>query len=131
MFLISKRKIQLFFIYQIHFHSMYCICCKKHNVLPTDTIWGDTKISEEELLWHDDQFDDINSKMISDGIISTIHARYGSSHDTDTFIIAICDECISENLEDATLLLRNSFYKDEVEKSKQLYRRRKNLDELT
>ena len=109
---------------------MYCICCKKYNVVPLDIIVG--QFDEENLLWEQDQFEDINHKMINGGIIHSIQAGYGSKHDTDTFIIAICDECISYNLEDATLLLRNSLYgKGEVENSKKLYRRRKNLDNLT
>ena len=71
--------------------------------------------------------------MVYDGIIQTIDAGFGSIHDTDVFIIAICDECIKENLEDGTLLLfRSGDLNPEkhVEKSKKIYRRRKNLDGL-
>jgi hypothetical protein len=48
--------------------------------------------------------------MVNDGIIQTIDGGFGSIHDTDTFIIAICDDCITENLEDGTLLLFRSVY---------------------
>lgn len=101
--------------------------------------------TEEDALWGKEVFNDgesnrtlnINSQMVSDGIIHVIDAGYGSSHDTDSFIIAICDDCISENKEDGTLLYYgnymtpgHTFVKEEVDKSKMLYRRRKNLDGL-
>lgn len=60
----------------------------------------------------------------------------GSSHDGDQIIIAICDDCIKANLEDATLLyygnyMSSSYGRKNVEDSKKKYRRRKNLDNLT
>jgi hypothetical protein len=73
--------------------------------------------------------------MVSDGIIQIIDAGYGSKCDGDQFIIAICDDCIKENLEDGTLLyfgnyMSSYFTKVNIEKSKKTYRRRKNLDKL-
>jgi hypothetical protein len=74
--------------------------------------------------------------MIDNGIIHIIDAGYGSTHDGDQFVIAICDDCIKENLEDATLLYYGSMFdreenvEEEKKKSKQKYRRRKNLDGL-
>jgi hypothetical protein len=77
--------------------------------------------------------------MIDNGIIHIIDAGYGSIHDGDQFVIAICDDCIKENLEDATLLYYGNYMSvsdvtgtstDEKEKSKQKYRRRKNLDNI-
>ena len=119
---------------------MYCICCKKDKITPYDPIMdgelGKYK-TEEELLWRDEFKNGrsltINNEMVNDGIIQTIDAGFGSIHDTDVFIIAICDECITENLEDGTLLLfRSGDLNPEkhVEKSKKIYRRRKNLDGL-
>jgi len=119
---------------------MYCICCKKDKITPYDPIMdgqlGKYK-TEEELLWRDEVKNSrpltINNEMVNDGIIQTIDAGFGSIHDTDVFIIAICDECITENLEDGTLLLfRSGDLNPEkhVEKSKKIYRRRKNLDGL-
>jgi hypothetical protein len=119
---------------------MYCICCKKDKITPYDPIMdgqlGKYK-TEEELLWRDEVKNGrpltINNEMVNDGIIQTIDAGFGSIHDTDVFIIAICDECITENLEDGTLLLfRSGDLNPEkhVEKSKKIYRRRKNLDGL-
>ncbi len=124
---------------------MYCICCKKNNVTPEDG-WskkGDKeKREEEDILWKrskrpDGSLVNVNNEMIDNGIIHIIHAGYGSIHDGDQIVIAICDDCIKENLEDATLLYYGNYmYPEEEfiikdrEKSKQKYRRRKNLDKL-
>jgi hypothetical protein len=109
---------------------MYCISCKKNNVKPADS-------PEEDILWKKCDNRNINNEMVNDGIIHIIDAGYGSKHDGDQFIIAICDDCIKENLEDATLLYFNNymyskeeFIQEEKEKSKLKYRRRKNLDDL-
>ena len=115
---------------------MYCICCRKNNVKP---IMRSSTGVEEDVLWLNKREEgmttkSINSEMIDDGIIHIIDAGYGSKHDGDKFVIAICDECISINLEDATLLYYDNYFSfdvsDEIEKSKQIYRRRKNLDDL-
>jgi len=127
---------------------MYCICCKKNNVTPYPSPIS-SKIStedsppqnEEDVLWKEERREDgsfvnVNNEMINNGIIHIIDAGYGSSHDGDQFVIAICDDCIKENKQDATLLYYgnymgySSFTEDEVEKSKQMYRRRKNLDDI-
>jgi hypothetical protein len=128
---------------------MYCICCKKNNVIP-NTPPVSSKIStedsppqhEEDILWKDSKRPDgslvnVNNEMIDNGIIHIIDAGYGSTHDGDQFVIAICDDCIKENLQDATLLYygnymygNEGFVYEEIEKSKQKYRRRKNLDDI-
>lgn len=133
---------------------MYCICCKKNNVVPENfsytkeskklaiKVGMEEDIQEEDILWKDSKRPDgslvnVNNEMIDNGIIHIIDAGYGSVHDGDQFVIAICDDCIKENLEDATLLYygnymyaREGFIEEEREKSKQKYRRRKNLDKL-
>ncbi len=122
---------------------MYCICCKKDNVKPVD-YGSDDKLTEEEYLWMDQEYgnkekrrrtiDNINTDS---GIIQRVSAGYGSGHDTSMFIIAICDDCITENLEDGTLLFWGNYMspnskwtQEDLEKSKLIYRRRKNLDSL-
>jgi len=125
---------------------MYCICCKKDKVIPFDGSYKlrkdthHTDVTEEDILWKneetkDGKFKTVNSEMVSDGIIQIIDAGYGSKCDGDQFIIAICDDCIKENLEDGTLLyfgnyMSSYFTKVNIEKSKKTYRRRKNLDKL-
>lgn len=123
---------------------MYCICCKKNNVIPIDTKYqrGEVELPEEDIIWKNTKRKDgslvnVNNEMIDNGIIHIIDAGYGSGHDGDQFIIAICDDCIKENLQDSTLLYygnymynREGFVLEEMEKSKQKYRRRKNLDKL-
>jgi hypothetical protein len=100
------------------------------------------KAEEEDILWKNSKRNDgslvnVNNEMIDNGIIHIIDAGYGSTHDGDQFIIAICDDCIKENLQDATILYygnymytKEEFIEEEKEKSKQKYRRRKNLDKL-
>jgi hypothetical protein len=110
---------------------MYCICCKKDNVYP---VCSNGKLSEEDLLWKNVD-GNVNNEMVYDGIIHIIDAGYGSKHDGDRIIIGICDSCIKENLQDATLLYHSNyidglFGEKEMLKSKQKYKRRKNLDDL-
>ncbi len=125
---------------------MYCICCKKNNVTPEklsytkkSIIGMEEKVEEEDILWKNSKRPDgsltsVNNEMVNNGIIHIIDAGYGSKHDGDQFIIAICDDCIKENLQDSTLLYYSNYMYgedcEEVKKSKQKYRRRKNLDGL-
>ena len=121
---------------------MYCICCKKNNVIPLEKGMIKNESSEEDLIWKKEKRKDgslvnVNNEMINNGIIHIIDAGYGSTHDGDQIIIAICDDCIKENLEDATLLYygnymypNENFIVEDVDKSKQKYRRRNNLDNL-
>ncbi len=122
---------------------MYCICCKRNNVIPLlNRSDSRKKETEEDILWKkekrkDGSLDNVNSEMISNGIIHIIDAGYGSKNDGDEIILAICDDCIKENLKDATILYYGNYMyggdyaNDEIEKSKKAYRRRKNLDSLT
>jgi hypothetical protein len=124
---------------------MYCICCNKNNVTPFDGSGSrkdphHTELNEEDLIWKKDKTTDgryktIDSEMISGGIIQIISAGYGSKHDGDQVVVAICDGCVTEKLGDATILyfdnyMGSSWTKEEIEKSKKKYRRRKNLDKL-
>ena len=118
---------------------MYCICCKKNNVIPFDSrqsqkIPADKLETEEDILWKrgkrpDGSLVNVNNEMIDNGIIHIIDAGYGSKHDGDQIILAICDDCIKDNLEDATLLYYGNYIfpdvEEDIEKSKKKYRRRK------
>lgn len=124
---------------------MYCICCKQNNVIPEDFSIeksSQKKREEEDIIWKeskrpDGSLSNVSNEMINNGIIHIIDAGYGSIHDGDQIVVAICDDCIKENLEDATLLYygnymysEDEFIIEDREKSKQKYRRRKNLDKL-
>ena len=128
---------------------MYCICCKKNNVIPMDVKYTKKNIKginikkEEDLLWKNDKdeksketyYRTIQNEMVDNGIIDIINAGYGSTHDGDRFILAICDDCIKENLEDGTLLYFNNYFskigvENNINKSKKIYQRRKRLDDL-
>ena len=120
---------------------MYCICCNKNNVFPIPSSQK-SKVSEEDMLWKKEQRNEniltINNEMIDNGIIHIIDAGYGSKHDGSRLILAICDECISKKLDDGTILFfddymfnNKEYLQESIDKSKQIYRRRKNLDNLT
>ena len=147
---------------------MYCICCKEDKATPFVFEPDSNTKTEEDMWWLREsmvpksnctvkvgtkldssispgkEFFRVNANhcidnlMVNGGIIQTIDARYGSSHDTDKFIISICDECIDKELENGNLLYWGNYYNptgkttyDDIEKSKKIYRRRKNLDNLT
>lgn len=120
---------------------MYCIKCEKNTVSPMDM--DGNHINEVEELWRVEERNgktlNINNKMTNGGIIQIISAGYGSKHDTDRFIIAICDDCISKEMEKGTLLYYDNYMhhgiiedseRDKRDKSKKIYQRRKNLDNL-
>lgn len=121
---------------------MYCICCKSDNVKVIDP--EDDSTSEETIIWPDRKSGEIyhNVKKLDtvikmDGIATLIDAGYGSTYDGDRFAIAICDDCIKSSLEDGTLLYLGNYLspyhqltEEDVEKSKKIFRRSKNLDRL-
>ncbi len=101
--------------------------------------------SEEEILWKNERVEKsannqpyyrtIENEMVNNGTIDILNAGYGSRHDGDRILLAICDDCIKENLADGTLLYFSNYMtkigvEGEVEKSKKLYQRRTRLDGL-
>ena len=102
----------------------------------------DTTIKEEDILWKNQKVDGqntyyrtIENEMVDNGTIDIINAGYGSTHDGDRILLAICDDCIKENLADGTLLYFSNYMTKmgvdaAVEKSKKLYQRRTRLDGL-
>ena len=135
---------------------MYCICCKKDKISIPSQRYGNDKdiISEEDYIWLVEKKEldtseekeyfksnihitSTNNRMWNGGIVHIIDAGYGSNHDTDKYVIAICDDCITKEVSDGTLLYHGNymypedeFTHKEINKSKQIYRRRKNLDNL-
>ena len=131
---------------------MYCICCKANKVKPMEIAFpknqADKDKSEEDFLWKNEKvvenedksyrshrYRTIENEMVNDGVIEIINAGYGSKHDGDRILLAICDDCINENLADGTLLYFSNYMtkigvEGNVEKSKKLYQRRTRLDGL-
>jgi hypothetical protein len=81
---------------------MMCICCdKKISLLYLEDLDGKT---EEDVVFNkskrlfgrrdEEIVIDAGSHMWNDGLVHKVSAGYGSSHDGDEFIIAICDDCI-------------------------------------
>ncbi len=62
--------------------TLTCICCKSNTVKP---IQGSLLSPTEH--------DILNSVLWEGGTVSLISFGYGSQHDTDSFYIAVCDEC--------------------------------------
>ena len=53
--------------------------------------------------------------LFEDGLVDTISAGYGSRHDGDVYVIAICDACVTKKKEDGSLIyLRNYLLPEEV-----------------
>jgi hypothetical protein len=84
---------------------MLCICCDKKISLLYPEDLSDGKLEEDvvfntkEKIQIDGDYDqeitvNAGSKMWNDGLVHKVSAGYGSSHDGDEFIIAICDDCI-------------------------------------
>lgn len=128
---------------------MYCICCKRNNVLPMEIAFpknqADKNKIEEDFLWKNEKVEKasngqpyyrtIENEMVNNGAIEIVNAGYGSTHDGDRILLAICDDCIKENLADGTLLyfsnyMTNIGVEGNVEKSKKIYQRRTRLDGL-
>lgn len=125
---------------------MYCICCKRNNVKPMEAAFPknqDNPRNEEEILWKNEKdekseqayYRTIENEMVNNGTIDILNAGYGSRHDGDRILLAICDDCIAENLADGTLLYFSNYMtkigvEGNVEKSKRIYQRRTRLDGL-
>ena len=88
-----------------------CICCKKNVVKPLEGIFGFSFESTSPLDQHDDCW--------SNGAVELIHFGYGSSRDTNSFFIAICDDCITQ-LEKEGLATNYKTLMREINKAKEL-----------
>ena len=119
---------------------MKCICCNS-NVSYTEGIKGKNSISDEEAVFSREErpnMSDIGAenRMWSGGIVSKISAGYGSVLDGDQFIVAICDECIKEKMEDGTIayisnyMMSHESIKEDLDKYRKIWRRNNNLNEL-
>ncbi len=117
---------------------MKCVCCNK----PIKAIYGD--ISQEESVFKVQEKRNGNTiveikaenRMWLDGVVGNISAGYGSSKDGDQYVIAICDDCITEKIEDGSMahtgnyMSRTTEVLNIIEENKKKWRRNNNLDEL-
>lgn len=99
---------------------MYCIVCDK-------------RLNIDEF----DPFNDSHDTVMStDSVVGKLEANFGSKHDGDIFIMAICDSCIDKKLASHTLLYKGNYMfdsfhtQDSILESKKGYKRRTNLDKL-
>lgn len=118
---------------------MRCICCN-FEVQYMDPL--DTKELEENVVFSSLKNHKAENQMWIDGIVANISAGYGSNQDGSMFVIAICDVCIKEKMEDGTIAYLgdymfgqggiNKTIQDEyIEKYRKIWRRRNNLDYLS
>lgn len=125
---------------------MYCIKCGKGNVMVADSKTGIYLDPHEEVtaikgIYGSARFfadDFTNNYRTFGGIISRLEGGYGSNHDMSDIFIAVCDGCITDALEDATMIYDRydiwglvTTERDPVEESERRYFRRRALDELT
>lgn len=123
---------------------MMCICCdKKISLLYPEHLDGK---SEEDIVFNkqkrqlygkkgrfDEEIElDAGSQMWNGGVVHSITAGYGSNHDMDEFIIAICDECLEKKLMTGNVaLISNHGINDEYYNNKRTaWRRYNKLDDL-
>lgn len=68
--------------------TFQCICCGRS----IDSLWFDsvTIESPEQGAWNG-------------GVVEKIHMPYGSKHDGEVFVFAICDNCIDEKIENGLI----------------------------
>ena len=119
---------------------MKCICCERNIVKPYDK-----DISEEDYIWSKEEYGVNNDKvrraenrMWLDGLVANVSAGYGSINDGSMYVIAICDECITQKYESGIIahtgdymIGDEEFNKEMIETSKKLWRRDQNLDKLS
>lgn len=122
---------------------MYCLKCEKNNIHPRSD-GGDriaSNVEEElDLLFFKSESPNggtrtVQNGMTDNGDISIISMGYGSILDGDMYIIGVCDDCLKSLKENGLVIYYGNYMslymeKEEIEKSKKIYIRRRNLDDL-
>ena len=106
----------------------FCICCGT----PTTQLG----MGMDESIT--DRKHKLESGMYRNAVVDSIAAGYGSSHDTDIYYIAVCDDCTTEALEDGRLAYKSNYMsmrpiKEDIEKWDAGYDKRLrdvNIDDL-
>ncbi len=118
---------------------MKCICCSANII--ADGFNPSVSGSEEEMVFSTVENHKAENAMWLGGTVGNISAGYGSDEDGSMFVIAICDKCTKDKMEDGTLAYigdymfgrggLNKTIQDEYnEKYKKIWRRRNNIDKL-
>lgn len=117
---------------------MKCICCNKsitpiyENLSLEDCVF---KIEERRQgnTIHQIQAE---NRMWLNGVVANISAGFGSSHDGGQFVIAVCDDCLLNKMEEGAIALtgdyisRSEIILERLEKYRIIWRRNNNLDNL-
>jgi hypothetical protein len=120
-----------------------CLKCEKNKIFPLDInkidFNEDVELEIKTLYQNEEGIDgkrrNIENEMIRDGAIQIIGMGYGSTLDTDMYLVGICDDCLKSLQKSGLVLYYGSyiFYPksaEMIEESKRLYLRRRNLDKL-
>jgi hypothetical protein len=122
---------------------MYCLKCEKNKIFPLD-INNEIDFNEDveleiKTLYQNEEINGrrkiIENEMIRDGAIQIIGMGYGSTLDTDMYLVGICDDCLKSLQKSGLVLYYGSYIfhpksAEMIEESKRLYLRRRNLDKL-
>ena len=123
---------------------MMCICCDK-----TIPLLMKSEEDEEKLIFikkkrqikgtfDEEMVSGAESNMWCNGVIGLISGNYGSGHDGDEFIIAVCDDCITKKKMTGNIAFIDNYMggvtdpmlKDDYEKSRIAWRRYNRIDDL-
>lgn len=125
-----------------------CICCdKKISLLYPEIDLASGKLEEDvifntkEKIQIDGDYDqeitvNAGSKMWNDGLVHKVSAGYGSCHDGDEFIIAICDDCIKKKKLTGNIAYVDNYMgyplkgDEDYEKSRIAWRRYNRIDDI-
>lgn len=67
----------------------YCIICD----MPIDKAYPELGGNKDE------------KEMWLDGTVNKVIGNYGSEHDLDSFLVALCDNCINQKLDEGVIKL--------------------------
>jgi hypothetical protein len=125
---------------------MMCICCDQKIPL-LEVLSSDKNKTEEDIVFnkvkrqihgkHDEEITlDAGSEIWNGGLVHLVSAGYGSTHDGDEFIIAICDDCLTKKKMTGHIAYINNYMgysvigDEDYEKSRIAWRRYNRIDNL-
>lgn len=95
-------------------YPMYDIFNTLRDVLKfhSKSDWLDQELSQ----WKFRQPGNFGYELVHNGLIVPVSAGYGSNHDGDVYVMALCDECIVEKKEKGLLIFdHNSMWPEDDE----------------